>query len=125
MEEGLERKYTLVRSSYDDLSNNPEAQKYNDLCNDFSEVALIASKDINETYMKAKIGVHKLKEELLQSGSRGESNISSPHSHHLSGAYSICNEAIHGRSKKCDKLRSPIVAKGKGRRRSTQMESVV
>jgi hypothetical protein len=87
------------------LSNKPEVQKYNDLCNDFAEVALITSKDINETYMKAKIGVRKLLEELLQSRSRGESNISSVPSHHLPGAYSICNEAIHGRSKKCDKFR--------------------
>jgi len=75
--------------------------------------------------MKAKIGVRKLNEELLQSRSRGESNISSLSSHYLPGAYSICNEAIHGRSTKCDKLQSPLVAKSKGRRRSTQMQSVM
>jgi hypothetical protein len=86
---------------------------------------LIASKNINETYVKAKISVRKLKGELLQSESMGESNISSPPSHHLPSAYSICNEAIRGRPKKCDKLRSPLVAKSKRRRRSTRIQSIV
>ncbi len=86
---------------------------------------MIASKDINETYVKAKISVRKLKGELLQSESMGESNISSPPSHHLPSAYSICNEAIRGRPKKCDKLRSPLVAKSKRRRRSTRIQSIV
>jgi len=42
----LKKKYTLVKSRYDNLSINSEAQKYNDLCNDFVEVALIASKKL-------------------------------------------------------------------------------
>jgi hypothetical protein len=61
----LKRKYTFVKSSYDDLSDNLEVQKYHDLCNDFSEVVLIASKD-NEAYMTTKTCVCKLKEKLLQ-----------------------------------------------------------
>jgi hypothetical protein len=63
----LKLKYTFVKSSYNDLSDNPEVQKYDDLCNDFSEVAWIASKG-NEAYMKAKATIRMLKEELLQSG---------------------------------------------------------
>jgi Fe-S-cluster containining protein len=78
----LKRKYTIVKSSYDDLSGNPEAQKYDDLCNDFSEVAWIASKN-NEAYMRMKVSVSKLKEEVLHNESRGESSLSSPPSHHL------------------------------------------
>jgi fructose-1,6-bisphosphatase len=45
----LKRKYTFVKSSHDDLSGNTKAQKYDNLCNDFSEVALITSED-TETY---------------------------------------------------------------------------
>jgi hypothetical protein len=64
--------------------------------------------------------VHKLKKEFLHNGSRGESSLSSPRSHHLPGAYSICNEAIDRRSQKCNKLRSSLVAISKGRSPSTQ-----
>jgi len=99
----LKRKYTFVKSSYDDLSGNPKAQKYDDLCNDFSEVAFIASDD-TETYMKMKTCVRKLKEELLHNGLRGESRLSSAPSLHLPGAYSIGSEAIGGSFKKCNKV---------------------
>jgi hypothetical protein len=63
----LKRKYTFIKSSYDDLSGNPKVQKYDDLYNDFSEVAFIASED-TETYMKMKTCVRKLKEELIHKG---------------------------------------------------------
>jgi hypothetical protein len=118
----LKRKYIFVKSSYDDLSGNPKAQKYDDLCNDFFEVAFIALED-TETYMK--MNVHKLKEELLHNGLRGESRLSSAPSLHLPGAYSIGSEAIDGSFNKCNKLRSPLVAKSKGRLPSTRKQSVV
>jgi hypothetical protein len=97
----LKRKYTFVKSSYDNLSGNPKAQKYDDLCNDFSEVAFLAS-DYNETYMTMKASVCKLKEELLCNGLRSESSLSSAPSIHIPGAYLICNEAINGRYQKCN-----------------------
>jgi hypothetical protein len=120
----LKRKYTFVKSSYDDLSGNPKAQKYDDLCNDFSEVAFLAS-DHNETYMTVKACVRKLKEELLCNDLRSESSLSSAPSLHIPGAYSICNEAADGRYQKCNKLRSPLVAKSKGKPSSTRKQSIV
>jgi len=62
---------------------------------------------------------------LLHNGLRGESRLSSAHSLHLPGAYSIGSEAIDVRFKKCDKLQSPLVAKSKGRLPSTRKQSVV
>jgi len=120
----LKRKYTFIKSSYDDLSGNPKVQKYDNLCNDFFEVAFITSED-TETYMKMKTCVRKLKEELLQNGLRGESILSSGHSLHLPGTYSIGSEAIDGSFKKCNKLRSPSVAKSKGTLPSTRKQSIV
>jgi hypothetical protein len=69
--------------------------------------------------MKMKTCVHKLKEKLLHNGLRGESRLSSAHSLHLPGAYSIGNEAIDESFKKCNKFRSPLVAKTKGKLPST------
>ncbi|XP_059441958.1 protein FAR1-RELATED SEQUENCE 1-like [Corylus avellana] len=92
----LKRKYTFVKSSYDNLSGNPKAQKYADLGNDFSEVAFLTS-DYNETYMTMKACIRKLKEELLCNGLRSESCLSSAPSLHIPGAYSICTEATDRR----------------------------
>jgi hypothetical protein len=75
--------------------------------------------------MKMKTCVRKLKEELLHNGLRGESRLSSAPSLHLPGTYSIGSEAIDGSFKICNKLRSPSVAKSKGRLPSTRKQSVV
>ena len=120
----MKQKYTFIKSSYDDLSGNPEAQKYDDLCNNFSKVVFLAS-NCNETYMTMKACVRKLKEELLYNGLKSESNLSSAPPLHILGAYSICNEATDRRYQKCNKLRSPLVAKSKGKPSSTQKQSIV
>jgi hypothetical protein len=88
------------------------------LCNAFSKVALIVSKN-NETYEMIKTCVCKLKEGLLHNRQRNKISLSSAPSLHLLDAYSICDEAINGRSHKCNKLRSPLVAKSKGKKPST------
>ena len=75
--------------------------------------------------MTMKACVRNLKEELLCNGLRSGSSLSSAHSLHIPGAYSICNEAIDGRYHKCNKLQSPLVAKSKGKPLSTQKQSIV
>ena len=75
--------------------------------------------------MTTKTYVCKLKEKLLHNESMGESNPSSPTSNHLLGTYSICNEAIDGRTHKYNTLQSPLVKRSRGRPRSTWNQSVV
>ncbi|KAF5460383.1 hypothetical protein F2P56_020257 [Juglans regia] len=74
----LKRKYTFVKSSYDDLSGNLEAQRYDKLTKSFFEVALIASKS-EEACMKSISHVSRLKGELVHHGSSCDSSTPSHH----------------------------------------------
>ncbi|XP_042973141.1 protein FAR1-RELATED SEQUENCE 5-like [Carya illinoinensis] len=72
----LKRKYTIIQSSYDDLGDNHEAQRFNDLCNDHCEIALLTSKD-HETHIKWKNHMRKFKDkELSQNSTRSEYVVS-------------------------------------------------
>jgi hypothetical protein len=112
----LKRKYVLVKNCYHDKSDNPETQIYDELCCDFYEVVEIASKD-EEARILVKNCLNQLKVQLLHKVTSGKS------SKHIPGTYAISNKAIVGKSQECSKLRSPVVAKSKGRLPSTRIQS--
>jgi hypothetical protein len=55
----LKRMYTFMKSSYDSLSGNPIAKKYDDLCKDMHKLAALTITNM-ENYTEAKKYVHML-----------------------------------------------------------------
>ncbi|GMY13977.1 protein FAR1-RELATED SEQUENCE 5-like [Fagus crenata] len=117
----LKRNYKYVKSSYDDLSGNPEAQRYDKLCASFSEVASMASKT-EKSCMIVMTCIDKLKEKLHLNESSSENGQIS---HHTPGALTISNEVVNGTSMECNKVLSPAVVRSKGRPSSKRKESKV
>ena len=107
----LKQRYTFIKCIYNELSGNPEPQRYDKLHTSFYEVASMASKT-EESCMIVMTVLDKLKEKLILNVSCSESGQTS---HHTPSAVTISNEVINGTSKECIKVLSPLMARSKGR----------
>ncbi|XP_062163039.1 protein FAR-RED IMPAIRED RESPONSE 1-like [Alnus glutinosa] len=105
----VKRRYTLVKSSYDSLSGNPDVQRYDNLCKCMHKLAEIAARNVDH-YTKVQRHINMLTTEL--SGLSCEQN---PPSRALPGASSTFNESIDGDDLEVesDKVHSPLKVRSK------------
>ncbi|XP_059428564.1 protein FAR-RED ELONGATED HYPOCOTYL 3-like [Corylus avellana] len=103
----VKRRYTLIKSSFDALSANPEVERYDNLCKRMLTLAEVAARNVDH-YTKVNKHI-----DMLMNDLRG----SSPPSLALSDVSLACNEfiddvelAVDG-----DEVHSPNVAKKRGR----------
>jgi hypothetical protein len=92
----LKRKYKCIKSSYDSLSDNPSAERYDDLCKDMHALAVLTA-TIMEHYMEVKNHIHMLTKKFSGSLTMKFSGLScehSPPSQALPCASTTCNESI-------------------------------
>ena len=106
-----------MKSSYDSLSGNPIAQKYDHLCKDMHKLAALAVTNV-ENYTKVKKYVH-----MLMNKFSGSSYKPSPPSQALVGASSTCNESMDDVEN--DKVHNPLAVRGKGKPSSKRKMSPV
>jgi hypothetical protein len=62
----IKRRYTLVKSSYDTFGVNPNDERYDIMCKNFSKLALLASKSVDK-YKKVMKNVDMLTKEFCES----------------------------------------------------------
>jgi hypothetical protein len=107
----VKRRYTLVKSSYDSLSENPNVERYDNLCEGMHKLAEIAARNIDH-YTKVQRHIDMLTKELC-----GLSCEPSPPSRTLPGASSTFNASIDGDdlAVESDQVHSPLVVRHKGR----------
>ena len=119
----LKRTYTLVKSSYNAFSCNPDAQRYDCLMKEFNELAMLTSTSENH-YMDVMRCV-----DMLLGKYKCSRYEPSPPSHEIPGASSKSNEAIDGVLVKSTKVLSPIAVKCKGKapfkRKVSAVEKIV
>ncbi|XP_059460161.1 protein FAR-RED IMPAIRED RESPONSE 1-like [Corylus avellana] len=103
----VKRRYTLIKSSFDALSANPEVERYDTLCKRMLTLAEVAARNVDD-YTKVNKHIDMLMKEL-----RG----SSPPSLALPDVSLACNEFIDDVELAVDgnEVHSPNVAKKRGR----------
>ncbi|XP_059439636.1 protein FAR1-RELATED SEQUENCE 6-like [Corylus avellana] len=115
----LKRAYTLIESSYNVFSCNPDAQRYDCLLKKCSELATLTSTS-EDHYMDA---MHCI--DMLLAKYKCSKYEPSPPSHDIPCASSKSNEGIDGVVVKSTKVLSPIAVKCKGKPRFKRMVSTV
>jgi hypothetical protein len=120
----IKREYTLVKSGAYAFDGNPDDERYDNMCKNFYELALLARESVDR-YKKVMKNIDTMKEEF---------NEITPepihHSQHISVAAvsSTCNEFVQSNDTlvmRSNIVLSPIMVKRKGRSKSTRMVPTV
>ncbi|XP_062155317.1 protein FAR1-RELATED SEQUENCE 1-like [Alnus glutinosa] len=112
----IKREYSMNKSSFDAVDDNPNAQMHDKIINNLEELVSLASGSV-ERCMDVMYNIDKLKEKFR------ELNLAPSHSSHsisIAVASSSCNEVI-----KSDKMLSPIKVKRKGKPPTTKKVPVI
>jgi hypothetical protein len=112
----IKREYSMNKSSFDAVDDNPNAQMHDKIINNLEELISLASRSV-ERCMDVMYNIDKLKEKFR------EINLAPSHSSHsisIAVASSSCNEVV-----KSDKVLSPIKVKRKGKPPTTEKVPVI